>query len=207
MKIYTKLIRIFSLLLVALALIACGSTVTQDTWKAENYFKKSTKILVIGIEKDEEIRRLFEDSMVSQLKKRNVEATASLDLLEPNTEITRETVKPVIEGKGYNSALITHLVAMDDVDRYVPTRRTTPDANYFYNNMYGYYSKASPVIHTQEVAVKEKIAVLETALFDIETEERVWKMTSQTFNPRRSKSTVNDIVYTIVTNMRIAELI
>ena len=85
------------LIFLAIALAACGSTITEDTWKEESYNKKISKILVIGIEKDEELRRLFEDTLVSQLKGRRVEATASLDLLAPDAEITRETVLPVVD--------------------------------------------------------------------------------------------------------------
>jgi hypothetical protein len=191
----------------ALIILSCSTTLTQDRWKDENYNNKLSKILVIGMSKDVAMRQLFEDTLADQLKQRGVEAVPSLTFLEPDTEITRDNVKPKIDGMGFDGAIVTHLVSMDAIDRYIPVRRTVPHTTDYFNNMYSYYSQTYPVVYTKDVAVQEEVAVLETALFDVKSENRVWKMTSQTFKPRRDKKTVKDIAREIVSNLRLDKLI
>lgn len=190
----------FTILL--LVLTACGSTTTASKWKDEQYTKKMSKTLVIGISEDEEMRRLFEDVMAQQLSKKGVKAVPLLDLLPASTDITKETVLPAIEGQGFDTAVVTHMVELKEVKRYVPVKRDMARSEDLYNNMYTYY-RNTPVVQTKEVAVMEEVVVLETAVFDITTETRIWKMTSETLKPQKNKKTITDIAKVIVSNLNI----
>ena len=99
---------------VALLLAACSSTRVEGTWKHPSFGGRtlSGPVLVVGLMRDETVRRLYEDRMAANLAERGVTALKSYDVVnvaldgkaDPVVEAARR------EGARYllSSAVIGH---------------------------------------------------------------------------------------------------
>ena len=64
---------------VAAVLVACATTTVEGTWTRPGFngTQISAPVLVVGVARDETVRRLFEDAMVARLGTQNVKAIPS----------------------------------------------------------------------------------------------------------------------------------
>jgi hypothetical protein len=189
------LLRILVVATVVVLLAACASTRLVNQWRSpEPVAGPFRSILVLGIAEQETNRRIFEDTLVATLKARGVAAVPSYRFIPSSDEVADEqTLQAAVGDAGADSVMITQLVEERNEIRYTPAYPSgigTP-------RLYGYYRSSWTYWHPPRVD-RFKIAVLETNLWDAESEELIWSGTTETFEPRELRQEVEGFAKLIV---------
>ncbi len=100
-----------ALALMALALSACVSTSIIDQWKDPSYSGPPLhKVLVVGVQKDQGRRRLWEDGMVAALLHQGVQASASWTVF-PTKPPSADELAATARRDGFDGVMASHFVA------------------------------------------------------------------------------------------------
>ena len=166
------------LLAVAMLVTACASTQLTSIWKDPSYQARPAKIMVIGLAKKPEIRRLFEDEFVRQLKARGTEAIASYTVLAEQQQNDQAAIAAKVKEMGADSVLLTRLVDKKTVQFYVPGTVYAPPP--YYSSWPAYYGNSYSTMASPGYVGEDQYAVIETNLYEAGNEKLVWTATSET---------------------------
>jgi hypothetical protein len=174
-----KLFKPFGIFLTSAVLVtACTTTQLSSVWKDPSYQARPAKILVIGLAKKPEIRKLFEDEYVRQLKARGTEAIASYTVLAENQPGNKEALVAKVKELGADSVLLTRLVKKETVKVYVPGTAYSPPP--YYGTWPAYYGNGYNSMYSAGYVAEDEYAVIETNLYDAGNEKLVWTALSET---------------------------
>jgi hypothetical protein len=181
--------RLFHCLAFILLLItSCATTDLTSVWRDSSYSGHFKKVLVIGVAKDRGIRRLFEREFVHQLKSRGVEAVSSFTLIPFDKMMNKGTIISKIKGLNVDAVIITRLVGKKIRKKHNPAH---------YPNMYNYYSRSYQEVYRSEYVTRE-FFVLETNLFETETEKLVWSAISDSFIKEGKYKSIRSFIKIII---------
>ena len=105
-----------------LILPACSSTSIVEQWADPDQKTAFNHLLVLSLNHSDSKRRVFESGFIAELDKRNIEATASYELLPDKTDLSTETIKAAIAGTDIDAALVMRQVRIKKEERYVQPR-------------------------------------------------------------------------------------
>jgi hypothetical protein len=192
-------------------LFSCANTKITQSWTDPDNKKVYKDLLVIGVAESEQNRRIFETQFIQKLRKDGIEAVASYTLLDSTVEINRNTVTNAIKGLDIDGVIITHLVSDKEESVYRPGTVVNAGGYGGYGGygrgMYGYNSYVNSYVSTPGYYQSVQTYVLETNLFDVETEKLIWSARSRTFAPDSVDELIVDLVELIVTNLEEKNLI
>jgi hypothetical protein len=180
-------------LLGAMGLAACATTSLQGVWRDSEYAGPPfRKMLVVGITKDGQVRRTFEDIFASQLRSRGVEAIAGHTLLAEG-QADEAALAKAVKQSGADGVITTRVVAIDTRSGVSPGHVTTFGAPvYAYGHhpapvagstLYGYFVNTWTVYQPPTPYTYEE-ATLETNLFEAGAGRLVWAGTTVTFETK-----------------------
>jgi hypothetical protein len=102
------------------ALSACVSTAIIDRWKDPTYNGPPLhKVLVVGVQRDEGRRRLWEDGMVAALLHQGVQASASW-LVFPSKAPTADELAATASREGFDGVMASHFVGASQRNYWMP---------------------------------------------------------------------------------------
>jgi hypothetical protein len=151
---------------------ACSTTRVTAVWKDPVYQARPAKIFVIGLTKKPDIRRLFEDEFVQQLKARGTEAIASYTVLANIQQGDRAAVEAKVKELGTDAVLLTRLVKKEKVEVYLPAFAYSPPP--YYGTWPAYYGKGGGNI------AEDEYAIIESNLYSADNQKLVWTAASET---------------------------
>lgn len=173
--------RIASWLSLAL-LAACAATTLKNEWKAQDDTGPALKkILVVGVTKREDVRRVFEDEFSANLKARGAEGIPSYTTAAAGDPASPERLREAVTATGADGVLLTRLVQVDKEKRmsaYGP-----PVAGPLNYNVYGYYPQVWVGYYDPPAAYTYDVVVLETRVHRVANERLVWSGGTETFSP------------------------
>jgi hypothetical protein len=173
------LIKPFGILLAgAMLVVACATTQLTSVWKDPSYQARPAKVMVIGLAKKPEIRRLFEDEFVRQLKEHGTEAIASYTVLADKQQDDQAAIAAKVKELGADSVLLTRLVNKKTVQVYVPGTSYSPSPNY--GTWPAYYGYGYSNMYSPGYVAEDQYMVIETNLYDAANEKLVWTAASET---------------------------
>ena len=171
----------------ALTISLCGCAATSSvhqTWKSPSYTGGPVqKVAVLAVDERELVRQVMESHFAFHLNQQGQSAFVTHDLLSlPAIQADRAGAAARVREMGADSVLIIRLV---DQATHAHEVRATP--GYFaptvtgYENAgwYGYYSVAFTDMGTIHGS-SSKAVYLETSLFDLKTNQRLWSALTQT---------------------------
>lgn len=167
-----------TVLLGAMLVAACASTQLTSVWKDPSYQARPAKVMVIGLAKRPDIRRLFEDEFVRQLQARGTEAIASYTVLADKQQDDQAAIAAKVKELGADSILLTRLVDKKTVQFYVPGTVYTPPP--YYGSWPAYYGNGYSTMYSPGYVAEDQYAVIETNLYETGTGKLVWTATSET---------------------------
>lgn len=203
---------VFLLLAVALC-TSCSSTRLIDEWESEETpVYESNKVLVIGLNPDLEVRRVFEESLTQALEKENVIAVRSIDFfenifqLQQTTEEELNLIESLILDAGFDSILFTRAMGYEEK---VTLGQAYKNLSAEFNNYKDYYTNNKDLYNTN-TSQSYKIYHTETVVFCIcEGKERelLWKANIDIVNPAKSKRAINDYVRLLIKSLKKSEIV
>jgi hypothetical protein len=181
---------------------SCASTKLTTVWRDDNFNRHLKKVLVIGISKEEGKKRFFETAFASKLKEQGTAALQSFTIFPYGEILKKEVIVSKVREMDIDAVLVTRLVEKKTVETYFPG-----PANYrmpsYYNNYYGYYSGS----YRSGAVVESEVVVLETNLYDAETEDIIWSAMSETFMEKSSDKLIEEFIDLIIDDLSKSNII
>lgn len=208
MHLYAK--GIVAVLMLFLLFAGCTTKVT-NSWKNEKYSGgKFSSILVVGIAKDSNNRSLWENVMADHLRQNGVGNVVTATSGFPSgQEINRQDIIDYVNKNNLDGVLVTRLVDTKKESVYYP-----PSGSFYSSGRYGYYSSfpsyyrhAYAVDYAAGQRVDNIVVVLETTLFESATQELIFGMSSETFNPNSVNQLSEEVGRKIIQKLKKDQLI
>ncbi len=198
--------RVLGLLLLTFTLQSCSSTKLVTRWADPDWNGGHLhKVLVIGLFKDDLMRRHFEDEFVTELIAKGRQAEASYVLMPDLQKYKDEKqLKTVVEKTGADAVLITSLKDIENRKTYVPPRVEYAPSPTMWGayGYYGYYMQTMTPVYTPGYTRSNKVVQLETRVFAVKNKEMIWAGITESFNPSSSGEVIRELAATVVSDMK-----
>ena len=126
----------------AAGLNGCAGVSANGTWPdGAPHNQTFSKLLVVGVSPDRNLRCAFESTLASQLKSTSTTAISSCDMMNSKEPLNRENIERVVASTHADAVLATRLVSMSTGQREGNSNDTRGDSVYkatdFGYGMYG----------------------------------------------------------------------
>jgi len=185
-----------SLLTISLAgllVTACSGTKINESWSSQDYMGKVKNVYIIGIAQNELKRMMFENTFIRRLSVEGVKATPSFPDLPKGREADREVIIRAMKANDADSVLLTRVTDQRTSATFTSGSRsnyTYAPRNYGSAQTYqrlpyddtwnSYYSRGYSVIPQSPTMTKIVVLTVESALYDLQTEELIWSAQMET---------------------------
>jgi len=190
---------------VALTLTSCGpKTRLSAVWVAE-VTQPMESVIILAIDASPAGRRKYEDAFVATLQERGMKAVQSYMVLPLDGELSEDVLRAAIVQGGYDSAIATRLLAIDQNQVYVPPTEYVTMGGY--GGLYGYYGRGYAVQQTPGYIKTNTTVRLETHIYDADSEKLIWAAHSDTFDPDTPGAAIKSVVSLIAVRLENDRLI
>lgn len=200
--------RLMGLALLGLLTTACSSTTVKNSWVKPGYSDKIENVYLIGIAKEEDYRRIFEETFKRQLSGQGVRAVTSHNDLPKDQENSRENIIKAMSANSCDSVLLTKLVRKrteaGTKGQGINVVKTTPVPLYYdpwYNSWGSYYNQSYSVVNIQPTTPGTTTLIIESVLYDLKTEERIWAAQLETVEEIDPIKMIRDYVEAVTRNL------
>jgi hypothetical protein len=171
-------IKLLLLCLIILLTTSCAKTEVIDTWKENSQTEKFTSIFVFGLAREPVYRAILERQLTNLLKDAGVEAHTTFDLFPDISSIDKAEAAAVIKNKGGDGVIVARLVGKsgETLVLHGKTLYLGGAAIHDSDGWHSYYTTVS----SQDIVVDNKIAKIETVIFNVDTKKRVWTSLTET---------------------------
>jgi len=200
--------RLMGLALLGLLTTACSSTTVKNSWVKPGYSDKIENVYLIGIAKEEDYRRIFEETFKRRLSGQGVRAVTSHNDLPKDQENSRENIIKAMSANSCDSVLLTKLVRKrteaGTKGQGINVVKTTPVPLYYdpwYNSWGSYYNQGYSVVNIQPTTPGTTTLIIESVLYDLKTEERIWAAQLETVEEINPIKMIRDYVEAVTRNL------
>lgn len=167
-----------------LMLGGCAATAVKETWKSPAYQGGPVqKIAVLAVDDREQYRSAVECHFNAQLNDQGQKAFVTYDLLSlPEIKADKEAAAASLRKSGADTLLLVRLQSQANHDsevRATPAYFAPTISGYGNADWFGFYSVAFTDMGTVWGNSTREV-YLETSLFDLKTEKRLWSSNSRT---------------------------
>jgi hypothetical protein len=195
------------MLLVSLLLTACSTTSLDGSWTRPEAAGKRLQgpVLVVGVARDDTVRRVYEDEMVARLSARGVKAQRSYELVpEALTKDAVERLQQAARKAGVTHTLSTAVIGQE--------RETIVHQDPFvyggWGGYRGWYGSHWGMAHPAYTDVRTyTIYVAQTALTEVATDRVDWSARTRTISPTNIEKETRAFVDIIVGALEAAGLV
>ena len=180
--------------------LSCSTTTVTGVWKKSDFAGEPfTSVLVIALTENKTNRDIWEDKMTAQLSQKGVRAITSNKAFAGDDKITKEEVLAYVKKNGTEAVLVTRLVDVTQEKAYYPPTTNYVGSYYggtsygYYNSFGSYYPHAYNTVTTPGYTTTLTTVLLESNLYQSSTQDLVWSLSSETFDPK----SVNELVESV----------
>ena len=185
-------------LLLLFLLNSCAGSKATGEWKdPELGSKKFRHILVIGVAREQDKRKFYEDAFAKQLNRLGVMAIASHNIIPQDKMQDKDTIVKSIAGMGVDGVIITRLLGTREQGP-VTQGKTYKVPYGYYNSMNEYYNKSYSDAPPKSYTETHEFLQLESNLYDAETEKLAFSTKTDSFLRREFKESVNAYIEIVV---------
>lgn len=189
-----------SALLFLFLLNSCASSKITGEWQDPDLGSRQySHILVIGVAKQPDRRKFYEDEFARQLNRQGVMAIASHTIIPRDRMQDKETIARSIEALRVDGVLVTRLQGTRQQE--MPGRTYNAPSGY-YNNMYDYFNTSFSTAPSVSYAETHEFLQLESNLYDAETEKLAYSITTDTFIRQKFQSRITAYIETVVRQLQ-----
>ena len=215
-------IAVLGTLLLALVASACAPATTKfkDSWKKPEFTGKVQKIYLIGVTRNDKLRKNFEDEFVKQFAQVGVTGIPSYPDLVISGDVDREALRAMVKAKGADAVLVGRLASKEQKSSLYSGSRAGyatggPDGFYYdgfglYNPQYAYryydqHYNGSVSIVTMNPVVEHQFQQvgISANLYETESAEVIWSaLTETTVGDENSDQRLREFVQLVVLKMK-----
>jgi hypothetical protein len=200
----------------ALMLTACGSSKdTAGVWvnKEKIKDKSFSKVFIVAVTADPSARVQIENDLAAAATARGYQAVKSYDVIKPSLDTPKAPSKDEVVSKvkesGADAVFIASLLNKDEAIHYTPSKTGYSVMPYYsmMGNYYGYYSQVYPTVYTPGYYSEEKSFFILSNFYDAASEEIMWSVQSEVFNPSSLQKFSKDYMAALVKQLEKAKLL
>lgn len=187
---------------------SCATTATtklKKVWRDSDYSGKIKKVLVIGVIKRPAIKRFFEIEMAQQLEVRGIEAIAGNLVLPHDKEADKDLIVSRLKELNADGVLIARLINRKTVEQYIPGGVSYGRGYYappaHYRGWPSYYSRSYGTVYGPGYMTRNEVVIVETNLFEADSERLVWSALSDTFVEGDSDKLIRSFVQVMINDL------
>ncbi|MEJ2057263.1 MAG: hypothetical protein P8X39_05430 [Desulfofustis sp.] len=182
--------------LLLLLLSSCATTNLTTSWHDAAFTAQNNTIddvLVIGLTKEETLRRLYEDGFAAKFGEVGVRAYPSYTLNIADIKPTRKAVAAAVAAADARYVLITRHVSTDTKQHYRPPEPVYVDP--YYSRMDRYY----PLVYREAYyrpgySYSVTTVLLESNLYDAATGKLIWSAQSRSVDPAMTQKYLDELI-------------
>jgi hypothetical protein len=143
-------------------------------------------IFVAAVTQNSSAQYIVEDQLSKLLASRGKKVVRSNDIFPPGiagSGITRDQLVSAIKRTGCEAIFVIALLDTKTEERYQPGTTYDPMHYGYYGSYYGYYSYRYPQVYTPGYYTTDKTYFLETNFYDVTTDQLLWSIQSNAYNP------------------------
>lgn len=190
--------------MLTLVLSGCaGGNKMVGSWKDASYTGPvKGRVLVVGVARNDTHRRIFEDSLVANLKTEGVDGVAGYTFDDDGVEPTKAAIMAVVKESGASTVLVTHVIGPDEKNLYFPAIGGTFVDRGYYGGLHSYYPRVYSYVYMPAQNVSTEIVILETGLYDTGSGQLIWIGRSEAVNPEMTKKYYTGLTKLFVRDLR-----
>ena len=201
-----RLLQVFAMT----ALLAACAVKPLVEWRDSDFSGTVDNILIIGVSDQPVVRRLFEDTFVKELAALGVSAKSSYQLLTDEQIASKDALEAAIRAQSMDSVLVARVIGVEQISTYTPPTYTytyTP-SNFdpHYRDYHSYFNHAVRVA-TPGYWDKYEVLKLESNLYDSASQQLIWTVQSESFDPRSATQMIDDQITVAIRSLRNTGLI
>lgn len=182
----------------------CASTQIVNEWREPDYIPPLfKKVVVLGISKENALRRSFEDEFVAQLRANSVQAVPSYQILPEEGQVPESRLLKAIKQSGADAAIMTRLVRVERKSQVTPGYYDPYPARGFYH----WYSSGWAGSYQPPRVYNYDVYTSETSLYDLNRDRLVWAGTVQTTDPGDIPKETKSYVKTVIDALKEKDLL
>ena len=186
---------------------ACKKSQTRTTipaaWRNPEFSGVPfSKLFIIGVARNGEYRRLYENSLVRALEGEGAVAQASSAVFPEDEELDGVRLLEAVRSGGFDAVVITRLKSVDEEPVYVPGNPPTSSDLYMAGYDDAYAVNSEPGYY--KMALKYR---LETALYTARDAMVVWVVESETTDPQSVDEIIQSVSALIAKQLKAEALI
>ncbi len=189
-----------------LFLSSCATTSLVDTWRNPSLpVLKPHKVLVVGIFKNSDNRRVYEDIIANELNLHKVEAIPSHTLVPVEIKMGQQALKEAEKESGAEAVLTIQTIKVEHQTIVQPGYATPLYPDYWYPGAFpswdlnGYYGS---MLYNEPTYISSfEEAKIQANLFDTRSGKLLWAATISTSEPRNIVSVSKDLAAIIVRSL------
>jgi nitrogen regulatory protein PII-like uncharacterized protein len=139
-----------------------------------------------------QVRSTFEYQLKYELTSHGVSAMASVDGIPQDVKLDKQTFSQYFSDKNLDAVLITGLVSADTTEQYRPGASYATPVGY-YRTWHGYYGTVYSVHREPGYWTTDTKFVLESNLYDVVSEQLIWRGVSKAVNPESALDVIEDL--------------
>ena len=199
---------ITTVFLIVIFCSGCSSSKLIKAYKnPETYTFEASKVLVIGMTANKELRRAFETKMVSSLENNKVLAVKSIDFFETSFSDNKQsldqlnTIEDKLLASGFDAILLTKITGKESKVTLVNAYQNLSNQNQTFEDYY--YRHQHEYLKEQEE--RYQVYTTETSLFCIcpgKERELIWRGDIELIDANKSNKNINDYIKTLFTTLK-----
>jgi len=185
----------------------CASTRITTWWKAKDVVsRKYNKIMVLGLirEADRRIQENMEDHLVNYLKDLGYNAVSSLQEYGPKAfdQMDEATALAKLKNSGVDAVITIVLLDKQKEKSYIPGRiYYYSPYGYYHYSFWGYRTALYHRIYEPGYYIVDTKYFWESNLYDMSTQQLMYSVQTESFDPVNSESLAHEYGQIIVKNM------
>lgn len=178
-------------------------TTVSQAWRNPDFAGEAfSELFVIGVGRNDDYRRLYEDSMVHALQEEGVMAQASWTLFPETGKLDRLRVLVAVERAGFDAVVIARLREVREQEELVPARPATSSDLYMAGYDQAYAVNSAPAYYRTNRNYR-----VETSIYDLRHGILARVYLSDTLNPDSVDELIHSVSARIVEQMKTEGLI
>lgn len=177
----------FVVCLAAATIVGCSTTRLQAQWQSPQFAGEIRgPVLVVGMTRDDTVRRLYEDEMAARFNARGIAATPSYTVV-PERLQDASGERLLAEARRAGAAMLLSSAVIDTETMQRVEVRPDPLLGWPYMGWYGAYWPYTRI--RQEVTTWRR-AVVQTGLADVKSGNTIWSIRTSTDQPANAEREV-----------------
>ena len=168
-------------------------------------------IFIIVLAQQEGTNFDIEERMANLINSRGTRAIRSTDVFPPKISIsenfTEEQLTEAIKRTGCDAVFIISALNVLSVETYHPGSAYYPMSYGYYGSYYGYYNHYYPHVYSPGYYATDKTYYIESNFYDIDSDELLWSIQSEAYNPTSVDSWFKNYSYDLLNELKDEELI